>query len=215
MFQAGAGTIGNYDNCSFNLEGKGTFRANQNTNPFVGRKGEVHTENEVRIETIFPKHLQSKIISTLLNAHPYEEVAFDIYPLANKNPQIGIGMIGNLEKEMPEKLDFLSFLKKTFHCEIIKHTKLLGKPIKKVAVCGGSGSFLLSNAIAAKADVFVTGDFKYHQYFDADGKIIIADIGHFESEQFTKELFYELLTKNFPKFAVHLSKVETNPVFYF
>ncbi len=214
LFQAGAGTIGNYDNCSFNLEGKGTFRANQNTNPFVGRKGEVHTENEVRIETIFPKHLQSKIISTLLNAHPYEEVAFDLYPLANKNPQIGIGMIGNLEKEMSET-GFLSLLKKTFHCEIIKHTKLLGKPINKVAVCGGSGSFLLSNAIAAKADVFVTGDFKYHQYFDADGKIIIADIGHFESEQFTKELFYELLTKNFPKFAVHLSKVETNPVFYF
>ncbi len=214
LFQAGAGTIGNYDNCSFNLEGKGTFRGNENTNPFVGNIGEVHVENEVRIETIFPKHVQSRIISSLLNTHPYEEVAFDIYPLKNKNPQIGIGMIGNLKNEMPEK-EFLSFLKKTFHCEMIKHTKLSGKPIKKVAVCGGSGSFLLSNAIAAKADVFVSGDFKYHQFFDAEGKIIIADIGHFESEQFTKELFYELLTKNFPKFAVHLSKVKTNPVFYF
>ena len=214
VFAAGAGSIGNYDSCSYNTEGEGTFRGNENTNPFVGEKGKIHNEKEIRFETVFPSYLQGRVISALLNAHPYEEVAYDIYSLENKFNKVGMGMIGTLAEETSET-DFLQQLKTTFNTGIIKHTALKNKKVKKVAVCGGAGSFLLNQAIAAGADFFVSGDFKYHQFFDAENKIVIADIGHFESEQFTKELFYELLTKNFPKFALHLSEVNTNPVFYF
>ena len=211
IFDAGAGQIGNYDSCSFNQSGTGTFRGNDQTNPFVGKKNQLHHESETRIETIFPKHLQSAIIRALLNAHPYEEVAYDIYPLDNEYTQVGIGMIGELQQPVDE-LDFLKKLKETFHCQVVKHTALLGKPIRKVAVCGGSGSSYLNRAMALKADIFISGDFKYHQFFDAEKQIVVADIGHYESEQFTKEVFYELLTKKFPKFAVHLSAINTNPV---
>jgi dinuclear metal center YbgI/SA1388 family protein len=214
IFAAGAGNIGNYDSCSYNIEGEGTFRGNDNTNPFVGEKGKIHFEKEIRFETIFPDYLQGKVISALLSSHPYEEVAYDIYPIENKFDKIGMGMIGTLPTEK-EELDFLKEIKDTFKTGTIKYTALKKKPVKKVAVCGGAGSFLINQAIAAKADIFISGDFKYHQFFDAENKIVIADIGHFESEQFTKELFYELLTKNFPKFAVRLSEVNTNPVFYF
>jgi dinuclear metal center YbgI/SA1388 family protein len=214
VFAAGAGSIGNYDSCGFNLEGRGSFRGNENTNPFVGEKGNIHYETEIRFETIFPGYLQHKVISALLSAHPYEEVAYDIYPLDNSFENAGMGMIGTLAEEKTEQ-EFLQQLKNTFKTGIIKHTRLKGMPVKKVAVCGGAGSFLLPDAISAKADFFVSGDFKYHQFFDAENKIVIADIGHFESEQFTKDLFYELLIKNFPKFAVRLSEVDANPVFYF
>jgi dinuclear metal center YbgI/SA1388 family protein len=214
LFEAGAGHIGNYDECSYNVEGYGTFRGGEGTQPFAGEKGKQHHENEVRIETVFPSYLQSAIVASLLNAHPYEEVAYDIYSLGNAHQQVGAGMVGELEKEMDEK-DFLQHLKTSMRTECIRHTALLNKKVKKVAVCGGAGSFLLNDAIRAAADVFVTGDFKYHQFFDADNKIIIADIGHYESEQFTKELFAELLVKNFSTFAVHLSKTVTNPIIYF
>ncbi len=214
LFDAGAGNIGNYDSCSFNQNGIGSFRGNDQTNPFVGEKNQLHFENETRIETIFPKNIQSQIIRALLEVHPYEEVAYDIYPLENEYAQAGIGMIGELQEPM-EEINFLEKLKKTFGCKVIKHTQLSGKPIMRVAVCGGSGSSYLKNAIGQKADIFISGDFKYHQFFDAEQKIVIADIGHFESEQFTKEVFYELLTKKFPKFAVHLSAINTNPVNYF
>lgn len=213
VFEAGAGQIGEYDMCSYNLEGKGSFRAGENTNPFVGNKGEIHFEDEARIETIFPKHLKNKIVSDLIKSHPYEEVAYDIYPLENTFDKAGFGVVGELEQEIGE-IDFLKQLKNIFSAQCVRHTKLLNKPIKKVAVCGGSGSFLLKNAIRENADVFISGDFKYHQFFDADGKIVIADIGHFETEQITKELFYELLTKKFPKFAVHLTKINSNPINY-
>ena len=214
IFNAGAGKIGNYDSCGFATEGEGSFRGNENSNPFVGEKGEIHSEKEIRFETIFPAYLQGKVIQALLNAHPYEEVAYDIYSLENKFDKVGMGMIGSLAEPKPEK-EFLIQLKNTFNTRVIKHTALKGKDVKKVAVCGGSGSFLLEQAIAAGADFFVSGDFKYHEFFDAENKIVVADVGHFESEQFTKELFYELLTKKFPKFAVHLSEANTNPVFYF
>jgi len=210
---AGAGHIGNYDSCSFNLNGTGSFRGNELTNPYVGEKNLLHLEEETRIETIYPKHIQSQVIQALLTTHPYEEVAYDIYPLDNEYQQIGIGMIGELDAPIDE-MDFLLQVKKTFNCKVVKHTSLLGKPISRVAVCGGSGSSYLNMAIAQKADIFISGDFKYHQFFDAEQKLIIADIGHFESEQFTKEVFYELLTKKFPKFAVHLSEISTNPVSY-
>jgi dinuclear metal center YbgI/SA1388 family protein len=213
IMEAGAGHIGNYDSCSFNQTGSGTFRGNDLTNPYVGERNQLHIEEETRIETIFPKHIQSKVIQALLQSHPYEEVAYDIFPLDNEYTQAGIGMIGELQEPIDE-LVFLRKLKETFNCEVIKHTQLLGKPIQKVAVCGGSGSTYLSKAMAQEADIFISGDFKYHQFFDAENQIIIADIGHYESEQFTKEVFYELLTKNFPKFAVHLSDFSTNPVSY-
>ncbi len=214
VFAAGAGTIGNYDSCGFTAEGNGSFRGDENSDPFVGGKGKIHNEKEVRFETIFPAYLQTKVIQALLNSHPYEEVAYDIYSLENKFDKIGMGMIGSFAAPKSEK-DFLVQLKNTFNTGVIKHTALKNKEVKKVAVCGGSGSFLLKQAIAAGADFFVSGDFKYHEFFDAENKIVIADIGHFESEQFTKELFYELLTKKFPKFALHLSEANTNPVFYF
>jgi dinuclear metal center YbgI/SA1388 family protein len=213
LFEAGTGNIGNYSYCSFNQNGLGSFKGNDQTHPYVGEKNQLHLEDETRIETIFPKHLQHKVIQALLNAHPYEEVAYDIYPLDNEFAQVGTGMIGELAEPMDE-LNFLQNLKEKFNCHVIKHTQLLGKPIRKVAVCGGSGSSFLNKAITQKADIFISGDFKYHQFFDAEQQIIIADIGHYESEQFTKEVFYELLTKKFPKFAVHLSEISTNPVNY-
>ncbi len=213
LFEAGAGNIGNYDSCSFNQNGSGSFKGNDQTNPYVGERNQLHFEEETRIETIFPKHIQHKVIQALQKSHPYEEVAYDIYPLDNDFTQGGTGMIGELAKPMGE-LKFLQNLKEKFNCQVIKHTQLLGKPIRKVAVCGGSGSSFLNKAIAQNADIFISGDFKYHQFFDAEQQIIIADIGHYESEQFTKEVFYELLTKKFPKFAVHLSEISTNPVNY-
>jgi dinuclear metal center YbgI/SA1388 family protein len=213
VLNAGAGNIGNYDSCSFSTNGTGSFRGNELSNPYVGEKGKIHYEKEARFETIFPKHLQNKVISALLKAHPYEEVAYDIYPLDNLNPQVGVGMTGELEEAVDET-DFLYSVKNIFGCAVVRYTNLLQRKVKKVAITGGSGSTYLRAAIAANADVFITGDFKYHQFFEAENRIVIADIGHFESEQFTKELFYELLTKKFPKFAVRLSEVKTNPVNY-
>jgi dinuclear metal center YbgI/SA1388 family protein len=214
VFEAGAGHIGNYDYCGYNLDGTGSFRAGEGTNPYVGEKGKIHYEKEIRFETIFPAWLQGKIIKALVDAHPYEEPAYDIYSLENSLEQAGMGMMGELEEPVDEK-NFLTSLKEVFDTGCIKHTALRGKSVKRVAVCGGAGSFLLGNAILNGADFFVSADFKYHQFFDAENKIVIADIGHFESEQFTKELFYELLTKKFPTFAVRFSEVNTNPVFYF
>jgi dinuclear metal center YbgI/SA1388 family protein len=213
VFEAGAGNIGNYDSCAYGIAGKGSFRGNEKSNPFVGKKGEIHYENEIRLETIFPGHLQPQVIDALLQSHPYEEVAYDIYSLDNTNPQSGIGMVGELDKAMDE-IKFLRFAKKAFNAKVARHSPTLGRMVKKVAVCGGSGSFLIPKAIGVKADVFITADLKYHQFFEAEGKIVLADIGHFESEQFTKEVFYELLTKKFPKFAIRLSEVGTNPVNY-
>jgi dinuclear metal center YbgI/SA1388 family protein len=213
IFNAGAGMIGNYDQCSFNTEGVGTFRGNEGANPFVGNVGELHKENEVRIETVFPAWLQGAVVAALLAAHPYEEVAYDVYALKNKHPQTGAGMIGTLPVEMGTN-DFLALLKTAMKADGIRYTAYAQK-IKTVAVCGGSGSFLLRDAIAQKADVLVTADFKYHQFFDAEGRIMIADIGHYESEQYTIELLGEILNKKFTTFAVLFTQVNTNPVNYY
>ena len=214
MFQAGAGQIGAYDSCSFNMEGTGTFRGGEGSNPFSGEAGVFHQEPETRLETIVPATLASQVIRAMTAAHPYEEVAYDIYPMENSDPRRGMGVIGRLEHPMEEEV-FLGFLKDRFRAAVVRHSSLLGKTVKKVAVCGGSGSFLLGKAKARGADVFVTGDMKYHQFFEAGGKIVVMDIGHFESEQFTRELFYDLLMKKFPKFAVRLSETEENPIKYF
>jgi len=213
MFKAGAGHIGNYDCCSFNLKGEGTFRAGEGAKPFVGELNELHHEPEVRIEVILPKVLLSKVIREMIAAHPYEEVAYDIYPLLNTYNNVGMGMIGELAEPLSEK-EFLEKVKNDFGLKSIRHTPFLKKNIKKVAFCGGSGAFLINNAIASGADIFITGDVKYHQFFDAEGKIVIADIGHFESEQFTIDIFYEYLLKNLSKFAVLKSEINTNPINY-
>jgi dinuclear metal center YbgI/SA1388 family protein len=214
IFSGGGGKVGNYDECSFNLSGTGTFRAGEGANPYIGKTGERHLENEVRIETIFEAVHQSQIIRALLKAHPYEEVAYDIYPLDNLYRNIGSGMIGYLEKETTEN-EFLFMVKKNMQTGCIRHTKLSGKKVHKIAVCGGSGSFLLQDAIRQGAQFFISADFKYHQFFDSDNKIVIADIGHYESEQFTKNIFYDLLIEKLPKFALHFAETVTNPVSYF
>ncbi len=213
LFNAGAGTIGKYDECSFNANGYGTYRAGEGSNPHLGKVGEQHHEEEVRIETIFTSHLQPQVISALKMTHPYEEVAYDIYSLENTNPQIGAGMIGKLSKPM-EEIEFLKSLKTKMKTGCIRHTKPLEKMIETVALCGGSGSFLLKEAINQSADIFITGDFKYHEFFDADGKILIADIGHYESEQYTQEIFHDIITTNFPTFAARISEINTNPINY-
>jgi dinuclear metal center YbgI/SA1388 family protein len=213
IFEAGGGNIGNYDACSFNVVGYGSFRPNSNAHPFVGELNKIHYEDEVRIEIILPDYLQNKIINALMNAHPYEEPAFDLIPLKNLYKEVGAGLIGELEVAISEN-NFLSGIKQTFNVSVIRHTKLTGRKIKKVAVCGGSGSFLLNDAINANADIFISGDFKYHEFFDADSKILIADLGHFETEQFTKEIFYEIIRKKLPTFAIHISKINTNPIIY-
>ena len=213
LFKAGAGNIGNYDYCSYNTEGFGTYRGNENSNPVIGEKGKFHAEKETFISVIFEKHLEMKILAALFEMHPYEEVAYDIVPLDNTNQEIGMGMVGELEEEKSET-DFLNFLKETMNAKGIRHSVLLNKPIKKVAVLGGSGSFAIENAINAKADIYVTADIKYHEFYKAENKLIIADIGHYESEQFTKNLLVEILTKKFPNFAIILSKKNTNPIYY-
>jgi dinuclear metal center YbgI/SA1388 family protein len=214
IFESGAGKIGNYDCCSYNLNGEGSFRGNDNTNPFIGEKGKVHFEHEIRIETILPGYLKAKVLKALILSHPYEEVAYDFYPLANPNPLVGAGMIGNLPKPLDLE-ELLLSLKEKFSADGIRYAGNKKHKISRIAVCGGSGSFLIKDAIIQAADVFITGDIKYHQFFDADNNLTIIDIGHFESEQFTKDIFYELLTKKIPNFAVHLSEVKTNPVNYY
>jgi len=214
IFEAGAGHIGEYDMCSFNTPGNGTFRGSDNSDPYVGEKGKIHSEPEMRVETIYPADREGKILRALVDSHPYEEVAYDLYPLDNEFDRAGMGIVGELEKALDET-GFLDLLKEQFGIPVIRHSPLLGRKVRKAAICGGSGSFLLGRAIATGADAFVTGDIKYHPFFDADGKILMADIGHYESEQFTTEIFYDLLLKNFPNFAIHLTEVNTNPVNYY
>ena len=213
LFKAGAGDIANYDECSFTSMGEGTFRANQGCTPYLGQIGKRHIEKEAKIEVVFPTHKQQSILSAMHSIHPYEEVAYQIYILDNAHQNVGSGIVGQLTKAIDAKL-FLEMIKNNMKTDCIRHTKLVHKKIKKVAVCGGSGSFLLSTAKRAKADIFISADFKYHEFFDAEDEIIIADIGHYESEQFTKDLIYNFLTKKFTKFAFRLSKVNTNPIKY-
>jgi dinuclear metal center YbgI/SA1388 family protein len=214
LFNAGGGNIGNYSECSFTGEGTGTFKAGNKTHPFTGEIGEMNQQKELKIEVIFPAYLQNSIVKALQSVHPYEEVAYDLVELANTFSEVGSGLIGELPNPMDEK-EFLLKIKNTFDLEVIKHTDLLYRNVIKVALCGGAGSFLIGNAIAAGADFFITADVKYHEFFDAEMKLVIADIGHWESEQFTPDLLIRVLKSNFPTFAVLKSEVLTNPVRYF
>lgn len=212
LFAAGAGHIGNYDECSFNTEGEGTFRPLQGSSPVIGEKGTRHTEAECRIEMILPVWKEADVMRALREHHPYEEIAFELIRLENKLTSTGAGMIGRLPTAM-EANEFLDHLKKQMKTAIVRHTLPAG-PITTVALCGGSGSFLLPEAIRQCADAFVSADFKYHQFFDADGRILVADIGHFESEQFTIDLLGGYIREKFPNFAIRLTESNTNPIYY-
>lgn len=213
LFATGAGNIGNYDQCSFSLEGKGTFRANENAHPTIGEKGKRHTEEEIQLGVIFPNHLKENILHALFANHPYEEVAYELYQTLNTRRDIGIGMIGRLPKPMSGQA-FLEHLKEKLNLQIVRHSGLLKKDIQNVAVLAGSGAFSIGQAIAQGADALVTGDLKYHQFYESEGTILLADVGHFESEQFTKNLIHDYLVKKIPNFAVVLSKLNTNPIHY-
>jgi dinuclear metal center YbgI/SA1388 family protein len=213
LFAAGAGQLGKYSECSFNTEGTGTFKPEEGADPFVGEIGKRHEEKEMKIEVIFPGYLEQKIIRAMIEAHPYEEVAYDIISLGNYLSDVGSGLIGELENAVGEN-EFLQKIKTAFNLQVIRHTKLLGKQIKKVAVCGGAGSFLIPVALSNRADVYITSDIKYHEFFDAEDMLLI-DIGHYESEQFTIDLLYDILKEKYPNFAVRKTEVNTNPVNYF
>ncbi|TKK71529.1 Nif3-like dinuclear metal center hexameric protein [Ilyomonas limi] len=214
IFKAGAGDIGNYGECSFNIEGIGTYKPQEGADPYIGKIGKRAETKEIKLEIIFPAHLQRQVISALQATHPYEEVAYDVITLANEFQQVGSGMTGELPETMSET-DFLHRISKVFNLRLIKHTPLLNKNVKKVALCGGAGNFLLPKAIAAGADFYITSDVKYHEFFDADGRIVFADIGHWESEQFTIDLLFDILQSKFHNFAVLKTGVRTNPVCYF
>jgi dinuclear metal center YbgI/SA1388 family protein len=213
LFKAGAGNIGNYDNCSFNSEGAGTYRGNENSNPTLGKKGELHEEKEMQISVTFNTHIEAQLLKTLFEHHPYDEVAFEVTTLDNYDQNIGMGMVGEL-KEAQNTSEFLNFVKEKMNVSCIKHSELTKPIIKKIAVLGGSGSFAISAAKRAGADVLITADLKYHDFFSAENKIILADIGHYESEQFTKNFLVEYLSKKITNFAVVLSTTNTNPVKY-
>lgn len=213
LFNAGAGHIGNYDSCSYNLRGEGTFRAQEGCHPFCGEVGEVHTESEVRIETILPTYKKAVVTRALLSVHPYEEPAYDFYPLANSWNETGSGVVGELPEEEDEA-EFLARVKELFHVGCVKHSPWRNKPVREVALCGGSGAFLIKDAIAYGADVFITGEAKYNDFYDVENRILLAVIGHYESELHTKDIFYHLISKKMPTFALHFSNVNSNPVKY-
>jgi dinuclear metal center YbgI/SA1388 family protein len=213
LFEAGAGTIGNYDHCSFNSEGFSTYKGNEDSDPVIGEKGELTIGNEIKIEVTFKKHQQSAILKALFNNHIYEEVAYELYDLKNEHQNIGLGMIGELETALTER-DFLQLVKDNMQCDGIRHSQFLHKNIKKVAVLGGSGSFAIKNAIEAGADAFLTADLKYHNFYEAENQLLLADIGHFESERYTKNYIVDFLRKKILNFAIILSEENTNPVKY-
>jgi dinuclear metal center YbgI/SA1388 family protein len=214
IFAAGAGQIGRYRECGFSVDGVGTFLAGEGTQPFVGQQGSRHTEKEAKLEVVLPAHLSAKVVKAMIGAHPYEEVAYDLVSLANVHPGVGSGLIGELGAEMTE-MAFLELVRNVFGAAVVRHTALTGRPVKRVAVCGGAGSFMISKALSAGVNFYITSDVKYHEFFDADGGMVIADVGHFESEQFTIDLLFEVLREKFRNFAVLKSDVKTNPVHYY
>lgn len=213
LYQAGAGTIGNYANCSFKVEGQGTFLPLEEANPYLGKTGIEEKVNENRVEVVFPAFTKNKVLQSLQASHPYEEVAYYLHALENKNQGVGAGMVGELPEEM-EETAFLHYLKKSMDLQVIRHTRPTGKKIRKVAVCGGAGFFLLNDAKKAGAGIFITSDIKYHEFFDAENQLIIADIGHYESEIYTKELLKDILLQKFSNIALYLTNVITNPISY-
>jgi dinuclear metal center YbgI/SA1388 family protein len=214
LHRAGAGAIGNYSDCSFTIEGTGQFKGNQYSAPHIGKPLQKMQVDEVQIQVVFESHLMHAVQNSLLLAHPYENVAYEIFSLNNTLASVGIGRIGTLEEPM-EEAEFLIYVKNKLHTEAIRHSPLLGKKIKKVAVLGGSGSFAIKYVKLQNADAFITADLKYHQFYQGENNLILIDVGHYESEQFTKKLIFDYLTKKLPNFAIVLSRTKTNPVNYF
>lgn len=214
MFECGAGEIGNYKNCSYRSLGIGTFQPEEGAEPFEGEIGRLSEVKENRVEVLVRKEALQSVLFAMKAAHPYEEVAYEAYELLNLNQDQGAGMIGELPEEMYTS-EFIALVKKIFNCGVIRHSSLIDDKVRKIAFCGGSGSFLLDKAIKNKADVYLSADFKYHEFFDADEKIVILDIGHYESEQFTSNRLADVLKKKFATFAVHLTEVNTNPINYY
>jgi dinuclear metal center YbgI/SA1388 family protein len=214
IFAAGGGHIGQYSECSFGAEGMGTFKGGADTRPFVGQPEIRHEEKEIRLEVTLPAYLSRQVVAAMIKAHPYEEVAYDLINLVNTYAGVGSGLIGELPVELNEKA-FLARIREVFQLPLIRHTPLRGRPVKRVALCGGAGSFLISKALTAGADFYITADVKYHEFFDANDRVVVADIGHFESEQFTIDLLFEILREKFPNFAVLKSDIKTNPVNYY
>ncbi len=214
MHHAGAGQVGNYSDCSFQTEGTGHFKPGAGSNPHIGSSGKPEKVDEIRVEVLVPRNRERAVLGALRSAHPYEEVAYYLTPLSNENQDIGAGLLGTLPQAM-EPQDFLRHLKQTMNTAMVRHTRFTGRTVKSVAVCGGAGSFLLPDAIRAQAHAFVSADFKYHEFFDAEAKIMVCDIGHYESEQFTKALLQEVLSEKFTTFACHFSETVTNPISYF
>lgn len=214
LHQSGAGALGKYDSCSFTLTGEGRFRGDETSNPSIGEQGKLTAIEERQLHLLFPKHLESKILKTLFKEHPYEEVAYEITSLDNNNQNIGIGLVGYLPSPMEESA-FLDYVKTSMKVTAIRHSNFIDKKIHKVAVLGGSGSFAINASKQIKADAFITADLKYHQFFEAESQLLFLDIGHYESEQFTKNLIYNFLTKKIPNFAFILSSINTNPINYY
>lgn len=214
IFSTGAGTIGNYAECSFNSQGQGTFKPIKKANPTLGSLNQRHTEPETKVEILLQQKDINAAIGAMMQAHPYEEVAYDLILLKNKNKTKGMGQIGTLSKPM-KAVDFVNFVKEKLETKVVRHSSLIQKPIEKVAVLGGSGAFAIANAKAVNADAFVTADLKYHDFFLAENQILLCDTGHFESEQFTKNLITRYISEIFPNFAVLISNINTNPVNYY
>ena len=213
LFAAGAGTIGAYDCCSFTSNGVGSFRAGDDTHPYCGEKGVIHHEPESRVEVVLPAYFKSRIVRALLESHPYEEPAYDLIPIANDYTQAGIGVVGNLSHPVSAR-QLLQQVKEQTQCSVVRHNTLPDKMVQRIALCGGAGSSLIGAALAAKADVFITGEIGYHQFFGYENQIVLAEIGHYESEQHTKDIFCEVITKKIPNFALYYTTVETNPIKY-
>ena len=213
MLNAGAGKIGNYDMCSYNMTGFGTFRACEGAEPYCGELGAIHKEDEVRVEVILPDYEKNKVLNAMIKAHPYEEPAYDIIQLQNANTSAGSGVVGELVEPMDEK-DFLMMVKDVFKAGAVKYSSLTGNKIKKVALCGGSGSFLINDSVRANADLFLTGEIGYHNFFMAEKKILLVEAGHYETEQYTKDIFCDIITKKFPNFAVQYTNIELTTINY-
>lgn len=214
LFEAGGGELGNYSCCSFSNGGLGTYLPGDRAKPSIGSVGVLSKETEQQIHLTFTAEREMAVLEALKAFHPYEEIAFELTTLDNDYQQLGMGIIGELDTPMAE-IAFLDLLKSKLNIPTIRHSELRNTPVMRVAVLGGSGAFAIEAAIASGADFLVTSDFKYHDFFKAEGKIILADVGHFESEQFTKNLLVDYLTEKFPNFAIRLAETQTNPVKYF
>ncbi len=217
MAEAGAGIIGNYDYCSFGIAGTGSFRGNSAANPAIGTKGKLESAEEIRLEMIGKQWNTEKIVKAMIAAHPYETVAYDIYPLQNASTEFGMGIIGTLKQPMGLS-SFLQLVKKQLNARVLRRTTALNNVVQRIAACGGAGGELVDTAIAQHADVFITADVRYHDFHHATGKITLIDAGHFETEHPVVNAVVRKLNTEIRKLGqripVRAAKTSTNPIYY-